>query len=347
MKRNWYLIGLVILANGIMAANAHAAFYKWVDKNGEMHYTQTPPPESQLQKNNLAQTTSATPDEQKTINVLLGNWIGTREKQQVVLEFYKDGRFVDRTSVSKGYIQNGKGKWSVTGQMIKWEYSRKDARWEYARKGTKHFSVIEEFSNDELVLREPNGDLTKLTRVKEDVAEVKVCEQQLPDGITNDKLWSRLIDNHCSARITALLKEKKISLTDLTNDESPLLYAIEQDKKAMIVFLIKSGADINVARSSDGNTPLILAAQLGNFQVVNILISKGARLNAADSNKSTALIIAAKENHENIVKQLLSVGADLNATDNGGLTALKHAEKLGHRNVVQVINDYKRLTGNK
>jgi len=347
MKCNWYLIGLVILANGVIAANAHAAFYKWVDKNGETHYTQTPPPESQLQKNNLAQTTSATPDEQKTINGLIGNWVGTREKDQVVLEFHKDGRFVDRSSVAKGYIQNGTGQWSVTGQMIKWEYSRKNARWRYVKKGTKHFSVIEEISKNDLVLREPNGDLTKLTRVKDDAAEVSICDQPLQDGVTNDKLWIRLIDNHCAARVTALLGEKKISVKDVVNNESPLLYAIEQDKKPLVVLLIKSGADINIARSSDGITPLILAAQLGNFQVVNILISKGARLNAADSNKSTALIVAAKENHENIVKQLLSVGADLNAMDNVGLTALKHAEKLGHRNVVQVINDYKRLTGNK
>jgi len=347
MKRNWYLIGLVILVNGLVVTSTQAAFYKWVDKSGQMHYTQTPPPDSQLQKNNLAKTTSASPSEQKAINSLIGNWQGKRDKAEVVLEFHKDGRFVDRNVADKGYFQNGSGKWSVDGQLIKWEYSRKNAHWKYIKKGTKHFSVIENISDDELTIREPDGTLTQLTKVKDEVSEVSVCDKQFPKEITNSDIWVKMINKNCSARITSLLKEKKIDLNDVVNNGTPLLYAIEQDKKPLVVLLIKSGANINKARSEDGITPLILSAQLGNFQLVNILISKGASLNAADSNKSTALIVAAKQNHDNIVKQLLSVGADLNAQDSGGLTALKHAEKLGYRNVVQVIKDYKRLTGHK
>ena len=106
MKGNWYLIGLVILVNGLVATNAMAAFYKWVDKSGQMHYTQTPPPDSQLKKDNLAKTTSASPSEQKAISNLIGNWEGTRDKSSVVLEFHRDGRFVDRNVVANGYSQN-------------------------------------------------------------------------------------------------------------------------------------------------------------------------------------------------------------------------------------------------
>lgn len=39
---NRFIPGLVIL---VLAANASAAMYKWVDENGEVHYTQSPPPE--------------------------------------------------------------------------------------------------------------------------------------------------------------------------------------------------------------------------------------------------------------------------------------------------------------
>ncbi len=40
-----YIVGIVILSGSCMIANiAHAEMYKWVDENGNTHYTQNPPP---------------------------------------------------------------------------------------------------------------------------------------------------------------------------------------------------------------------------------------------------------------------------------------------------------------
>lgn len=43
MKRA-ILVPVVLLVNMMMMTNATANMYKWTDKNGEIHYTQTPPP---------------------------------------------------------------------------------------------------------------------------------------------------------------------------------------------------------------------------------------------------------------------------------------------------------------
>jgi len=348
MVRKYYLISIVILAGGLFVTNTQAAFYKWVDKNGEMHYTQTPPPADQIQRNNMSMANSASPEERKIINILVGNWEGTRSGGKVFVDFNMDGRFEDRSPTASGFSQNGVGQWSVTGEMIKWEYDKGKGRWKYVKNGTKHFSFIQEISPDKLVIREPNGDLTSLTKIKMQATDTATmsCDAEHVKQLAPGDKWVEMIKNNCVDLVKQMLDAKELDPNNAAANETPLIYAIEMSRKSIVILLLKSGANINTARNSDGVTPLILAAQMGNFQLVTILIGKGASLEAADSQNSTALIVAAKQNHENIVKQLLSLGANLNATDSGGLTALKHAEQLGHKNVVQAIQDYKKLTGN-
>ena len=58
--------------------------------------------------------------------------------------------------------------------------------------------------------------------------------------------------------------------------------------------LINGGAEINKARTDNGITPLLIAAQKGNLQIVEILLKNGALINQARSdNGATPLYIAA------------------------------------------------------
>ncbi len=56
--------------------------------------------------------------------------------------------------------------------------------------------------------------------------------------------------------------------------------------------LIDKGADVN-ARSKNGATALILAADKGNAEIVKFLIDRGADINAKDGN-GTALIVGGR-----------------------------------------------------
>lgn len=83
--------------------------------------------------------------------------------------------------------------------------------------------------------------------------------------------------------------------------------------------------DINV-RDFHSRTALVLAAELGNANIVNLLLQKSDILiNAQDDGGATALIAAAQK-HPDVVRLLLQVPKiNINARDDKGRTALMHA----------------------
>ncbi|WP_455366559.1 ankyrin repeat domain-containing protein, partial [Kaarinaea lacus] len=337
----------------VFISAAHSAFYKWVDKNGQVHYTQTPPPQSQVNKDPGKLKMAGSNEEKKAHRILIGNWIGDRKDEKVYVNFNYDGRFEDRTEENKRFKYNGVGTWSVTGGMIKWEYEAGKGNWSYIRGKTKHFSFIEKMTQNELVLREPDGTMTKLKRITDENGgggeggeTASVCSKAFEKNTTPGQKWKFIIDNKCNA-LAVELAGNGLDPNAVTEDKSALNYAIEKQRRSIIRTLVKNGADVNKKRESDGATPLIIAAQMGDYQLVNTLINAGASIEEYDQEKRTALIVAAKKNNKNIVKKLLSVGADVNAVDVSGANALKHAEELGHREVVKAIQDYKKLTGIK
>ncbi|KPJ92670.1 MAG: hypothetical protein AMJ55_09460 [Gammaproteobacteria bacterium SG8_15] len=351
MLHKSFIVTFTLLLQIVFMSVAQSAFYKWVDKNGQVHYTQTPPPADQINKNPTSQKMQGNSEEQKIHRNLIGNWVGDRKNEKVYVNFNYDGRFEDRTQDSTRFRYNGVGTWSVTGGMIKWEYEQGKGNWAYIRGKTKHFSFIEDISENELVLREPDGTMTKLKRITdngegEDGEVNSVCAKPFEKDATPGQKWKFIIDNECNA-LAAKLASKDLDPNAMAGDKSPLNYAIEKQRRSIIRTLVKNGADVNRKRNSDGSTPLIIAAQMGDYQLVNTLINAGASIEEYDQEKRTALIVAAKENNKNIVKKLLSVGANVNAIDESGLNALKHAEDLGHREVVKAIQDYKKLTGIK
>ena len=351
MYQNTKIVFLLLLINMMAVSAAHSAFYKWVDKNGQVHYTQTPPPENQVQKNSNSDKIAGTPEERKLHSALIGNWVGERKKEKIYINFSFDGRFEDRTQLGQSFKYNGVGWWEVTGEMIKWMYDQGKGNWSYTRGKTKHFSVVEKISDKELVLREPDGNATTLQRVSHAEsesadAENTKCEDPFDKSATDKYKWKYLVDNNCAKLASELLKSG-LNPNVIENNKSILVYAIEKNRRSIVTQFLRYGVDVNQKNEIDGNTALIVAARKGNYQLVNSLINAGAKIEEYDNEKCTALIVAAKENNKNIVKRLLSVGADVNAKDGAGETALTHAKQRGHREIVKAIEDYKKLTGSK
>ncbi|WP_455207260.1 ankyrin repeat domain-containing protein [Kaarinaea lacus] len=348
-----FTLALLLLLQLLFISVAHSAFYKWVDKNGQVHYTQTPPPADQLHKNPGSQNMPGTTEEQKLHQTLIGNWVGDRKGEKVYVNFNYDGRFEDRTQDASRFRYNGVGVWNVSGEMIKWEYEQGKGNWSYIKGKTKHFSFIENISENELVLREPDGTMTKLKRITDsdnangDAEGIKAaCSKPFDASATPGEKWKIIIDNECN-ELAGTQLGKGLDPNAVEEGKAALIYAMEKQRRSIVLQLIRNGADVNSKRASDGATPLIVAAQMGDYQLVNTLITAGASIEEYNQEKCTALIVAAKENNNNIVKKLLSVGANINAVDDGGLNALKHAQDRGHRDVVKAIQDYKKLTGIK
>ena len=73
--------------------------------------------------------------------------------------------------------------------------------------------------------------------------------------------------------------------------------------------------DINIVDSICGNWPLSWAAQHGSWEIAELLIAKGADVNAKDLSfdQNTPLIHASIHGHVKIAELLIANGANFNA----------------------------------
>ncbi|KAJ3613827.1 hypothetical protein NHX12_020073, partial [Muraenolepis orangiensis] len=92
-------------------------------------------------------------------------------------------------------------------------------------------------------------------------------------------------------------------------------------------------------RSDIGQTPLMVAAEQGNLEIVQELIKRGANINLDDVDCWTALISASREGHLEVVRDLLENNANLEHRDMGGWSALMWAAYKGRTPVAQMLLD--------
>ena len=74
-----------------------------------------------------------------------------------------------------------------------------------------------------------------------------------------------------------------------------------------------------------------------NPEVINVLVSAGAKLNAKDYDGATPLMLAAKENHIEVVKALIAAGADIFAADKNCNTVLSYAKPEAKKIILESI----------
>ena len=101
--------------------------------------------------------------------------------------------------------------------------------------------------------------------------------------------------------------------------------------------LVKKGANVN-ADSSQGFSPLIVAAASGHLEQVDFLISSGAALEAEHSEGVTALMYAAASGHLPCVKALVKAGATVDAKHTNGGTALTECSASSSEKNAEVVS---------
>lgn len=103
--------------------------------------------------------------------------------------------------------------------------------------------------------------------------------------------------------------------------------------------LIVAGANVD-HQSPHGETALYIAARSGDEESVKILLSQKANVAVAESARGwTPLIVASVEGHVRIVKLLIHAGATQDHKDLLGWTAMDHAAFRGHIALVKDLRE--------
>ena len=115
-----------------------------------------------------------------------------------------------------------------------------------------------------------------------------------------------------------------------------LMWAAQGGHKAVVQLLLEKGANVE-AKNKYRETALHGAARGGHEAVVRLLLEKGADVEAKSKYGGTALDGAVRGRHEAVVRLLLENGADVEAKSKYGGTALCGAVRGGHEAVVRLL----------
>lgn len=116
-------------------------------------------------------------------------------------------------------------------------------------------------------------------------------------------------------------------------DESPLMLAALVGELEICQTLIERDADVN----KPGWTPLHYAATNSHIPVIQLLLDHHAYIDAASPNGSTPLMMAAMYGNASAVKLLLESGADPSLKNDLGLTAIDFAQRVKKTDSAEII----------
>jgi pectate lyase len=112
--------------------------------------------------------------------------------------------------------------------------------------------------------------------------------------------------------------------------------AAEGDVEA-VRSMIVHGVDVNGREDSFFKTALHRAAMNGHKNVAEVLLAKGANVDARDSYVSSPLHYAAQNGHTDTVGLLISKGADVNAKNGAGEPPLQGAARFDRKDTIQLL----------
>lgn len=178
-----------------------------------------------------------------------------------------------------------------------------------------------------------------------------ISRQRLNDHFTED-----LIQAAATGDIDTVINiiKRGVNINAFGSDEVTALYiAAYWGHLPVVCILVEAGANIELGRETDNETPLIAASgnallfskqetktSIRQLKVLQMLIQAGANVNARTNEGWNALEAAANSGSIEAVNLLVRAGADINAKDHRGGTALSRAKQRGAIEIVQTLQRF-------
>jgi ankyrin repeat protein len=190
------------------------------------------------------------------------------------------------------------------------------------------FSLAIAGSFDDFFIAVKRDDPDTITALLQRGFDPNTPSQEGPDG-----LYLALREGSTKAAL-ALIDWPKTRIDSRTSqDESPLMMAALRGQAELARKLIARGADVN----KTGWTPLHYAATSGQIAIIQMLLDENAYIDAESPNGTTPLMMAAMYGTPAAVKLLLESGADPTLRNQLGLAALDFANRGERKDAAQMI----------
>ncbi|MDD5929641.1 MAG: ankyrin repeat domain-containing protein [Spirochaetales bacterium] len=141
--------------------------------------------------------------------------------------------------------------------------------------------------------------------------------------------------------IKDLLKNKQEILNDITPYGTILSIACRKGKYEIAQYLIEKGSDVNLGGGLE-ESPLVEASLRGYTNIVDLLLSKGAKLDVS-SFEANPLFAAISNEQDEIAIKLINHGIDITAKYDIGeienCDAMEYARQYGRTDVYNYLKE--------
>ncbi|XP_068458315.1 ankyrin repeat, SAM and basic leucine zipper domain-containing protein 1 isoform X2 [Clinocottus analis] len=166
---------------------------------------------------------------------------------------------------------------------------------------------------------------------------IKDEDDSVPQAQDNESLLKRAINKGDVGTVEQLLDNGMDVETRLAFGWTPLMCAVSVANYDLVKLLLDRGAGANF--SKDHWTVLMASCTASDTEdkiarCVEILLSRNADPNMEDRSQMTCLMLAARDGYSKIINLLVSHGAEVNAQDGSGFTALSIAVQYGREEAV-------------
>jgi hypothetical protein len=120
-----------------------------------------------------------------------------------------------------------------------------------------------------------------------------------------------------------------------SHGSSPLMTAVQMGDEEIVSLLLESGADPNA--SSAHGVPLLQAIHMGQDDMVHALLEAGADPNRTVRGQGSPLMTAVRMGDDDLVEALAEAGADVNAAVRGQGSPLTTAIRSGDVDMVRLL----------